>query len=107
MFFTPFDTTKEYFTADGSSRTTYKKLLTNYTVNNFTFDTVRVFMARASSSHPMTNHPFFNNLYFVTTIDYYFAKNVGLIQLNVTASSAGRTLKKNHKWVLKHYNLIN
>ncbi|MGA1772462.1 MAG: hypothetical protein ACO39T_09355 [Flavobacteriaceae bacterium] len=107
VFFTPFDTTKEYFTADGSSETTYKKLLTNYTVNNFTFDTVRVFMARRSNSNPMTNHPFFNDLYPATIVEYYFAKNVGIIQLNVTAYSRSLIKDKSHHWNLKYYKIVN
>ena len=107
VFFTPFDTTKEYFTADGSSQTTYKKLLTNYTVNNFTFDTVRVFMAQRSESNPMTDHPFFDDLYPKTNVEYYFAKNIGIIQLNVTAYSRSLIKDKSHHWNLKYYNIVN
>ena len=107
VFFTPFDTTKEYFTADGSSETTYKKLLTNYTVNNFTFDTVRVFMVRRSESNPMPNHPFFNDLYPKTNVEYYVAKNVGIIQLNVTAHSRSLIKDKSHHWYLKYYKIVN
>jgi len=68
VFFTPYDNTKE-FSADGVSHTKYLKLITNYQMKDFTFDTVRVFMARASSAHPITNHPFYKNLYPRTNID--------------------------------------
>jgi hypothetical protein len=106
VFFTPYDTTK-VFTADGVSHTKYVKLIANYKLNNFTFDTVRVFRAQLSSSHPMTNHPFFNDLYPHTNIEYYFAKNVGIVQLKITASNRGLTKRKDHRWNLKYYKIIN
>ena len=106
VFFTPYDNTKE-FTADGVSHTKYVKLITNYKMKDFTFDTVRVFMARASSAHPITNHPFYKNLYPYTNIEYYFAKNVGIIQLKITAWNSSTNADKNHNWNLKYYKIIN
>lgn len=106
VFFTPYDTTK-VFTADGVSHTKYVKLITNYKLNNFTFDTVRVFLARATPSHPITNHPFYKNLYFRTNIEYYFAKNVGIIQLKITGFNFNTNADKTHNWNLKYYKIIN
>jgi len=107
VFFTPYDTN---LTPSGGSGgvTTYKKLLTNYTVNNFTFDTVRVFMARASTSQPKTEHPFFKTLKELTLIEYYFAKNVGIVQLKITGyNTSGNNISKNHNWNLKYYKIVN
>lgn len=106
VFFTPYDNTKE-FSADGVSHTKYLKLITNYQMKDFTFDTVRVFMARASSAHPITNHPFYKNLYPRTNIEYYFAKNVGIVQLKITAFDFNTNADKNHCWNLKYYKIIN
>jgi hypothetical protein len=106
VFFTPYNTTKE-FSADGVSHTKYLKLITNYKLNNFTFDTVRVFMARATRSHPITNHLFYKNLYSRTNIEYYFAKNVGIVQLKITAFDFNTNADKNHNWNLKYYKIIN
>lgn len=106
VFFTPYDNTKE-FNADGVSHTKYVKLITNYQMKDFTFDTVRVFMARASSAHPITNHPFYKNLYPYSNIEYYFAKNVGIIQLKITAWNSSTNADKNHNWNLKYYKIIN
>jgi hypothetical protein len=107
VFFTPYDTTKE-FSADGASHTKYVKLITNYKMNNFTFDTVRVFRVKASSSHPITNHPFYKNLKPYTVIDYYFAKNVGIVQLKIIGyNNQGENIPKNHNWNLKYYKIIN
>ena len=101
VFFTPYDNTKEY-NANGVSHTKYVKLITNYKMKDFTFDTVRVFMARASSAHPITNHPFYKNLYPYTNIEYYFAKNVGIVQLKITAFDFNTNADKNHNWNLKY-----
>jgi hypothetical protein len=105
VFFTPYDNTKE-FNADGVSHTKYVKLITNYQMKDFTFDTVRVFMARASSAHPITNHPFYKNLYPYTNIEYYFAKNVGIIQLKITGFNFNTNADKTHNWNLKYYKII-
>lgn len=106
VFFTPYDNTKEY-SANGVSHTKYVKLITNYKMKDFTFDTVRVFMARASSAQPITNHPFYKNLYPYTNIEYYFAKNVGIVQLKITAWNSNTNADKNHNWNLKYYKIIN
>jgi hypothetical protein len=58
-------------------------------------------------THPMTNHPFFNDLYPHTNIEYYFAKNVGIVQLKITAYNGGLTKRKDHRWNLKYYKIIN
>jgi len=76
-------------------------------MRNFTFDTVRVFLARATLSHPITNHPFYKNLYFRTNIEYYFAKNVGIIQLKITGFNFNTNADKTHNWNLKYYKIIN
>ncbi|MEY4861581.1 MAG: hypothetical protein RL059_1285 [Bacteroidota bacterium] len=106
VFFTPYDTTKE--SSAGYSITKYVKLITNYKINNFTFDTVRVFRARPSTSHPITNHPFYKNLKPYTVIDYYFAKNVGIVQLQIIGyNNQGENIPKNHNWNLNYYKIIN
>ncbi len=107
VFFTPFDTNAE---ASGGSagETKYVKLISSYKLNNFTFDTVRVFRARATTSHPITNHPFYKNLKPYTVIDYYFAKNVGIVQLKIIGyNNQGKNIPKNHNWNLKYYKIIN
>ena len=106
VFFTPFDTNAE---ASGGSagETKYVKLISSYKLNNFTFDTVRVFRARATTSHPITNHLFYKNLYSRTNIEYYFAKNVGIVQLKITAFDFNTNTDKNHNWNLKYYKIIN
>jgi hypothetical protein len=107
VFFTPYDTTQE-FSADGVSHTKYVKLIANYKLNNFTFDTVRVFRVWATTSHPITNHPFYKNLKPRTVIDYYFAKNVGIVQLKIIGyNNQGNNIPKNHNWNLKYYKIIN
>jgi hypothetical protein len=107
VFFTPYDTTQE-FSADGVSHTKYIKLIANYKLNNFTFDTVRVFRVWATTSHPITNHPFYKNLKPHTVIDYYFAKNVGIVQLKIIGyNNQGKNTPKNHNWNLKYYKIIN
>jgi hypothetical protein len=105
VFFTPYDTVTE--SSAGYSITKYIKLITNYKLNNFTFDTVRVFRATPSTSHPITNHPFYKNLYPRTNIEYYFAKNVGIVQLKITAFDFNTNADKNHCWNLKYYKIIN
>jgi hypothetical protein len=106
VFFTPSDTTQE-FSADGVSHTKYVKLIANYKLNNFTFDTVRVFRVWATTSHPITNHPFYKNLKPHTVIDYYFAKNVGIVQLKIIGyNNQGENIPKNHNWNLKYYKII-
>jgi hypothetical protein len=107
VFFTPYDTTQE-FSADGVSHTKHVKLIANYKLNNFTFDTVRVFRVWATTSHPITNHPFYKNLKPHTVIDYYFAKNVGIVQLKIIGyNNQGNNIPKNHNWNLKYYKIIN
>jgi hypothetical protein len=106
VFFTPYDTTQE-FSADGVSHTKYVKLIANYKLNNFTFDTVRVFRVWATTSHPITNYPFYKNLKPHTVIDYYFAKNVGIVQLKIIGyNNQGENIPKNHNWNLKYYKII-
>jgi hypothetical protein len=106
-FFTPYNTSTEA-TANGGAHTKYVKLITNYNINNFTFDTVRVFMTRVSSAHPYTNHTFFKTLYPYTNVEYYFAKNVGIVQLKIAGyNNQGENIPKNHNWNLKYYKIIN
>jgi hypothetical protein len=66
-----------------------------------------VFMARSTPSHPITNHPFFKNLYPRTNIEYYFAKNVGIIQLKITGFNFNNNADKTHNWNIKYYKIIN
>ena len=107
VFFTPYDTNLEAIGGSGGE-TKYVKLITNYKLNNFTFDTVRVFRARATEAHPITNHPFYKNLKPLTVIDYYFAKNVGIVQLKIIGyNNQGENIPKNHNWNLKYYKIIN
>jgi hypothetical protein len=108
VFFTPYDTNLEAIGgSSGGGETKYVKLITNYKLNNFTFDSVRVFRARATTAHPITNHPFYKNLYSQTIIDYYFAKNVGIVQLKITGYNFNTNADKNHNWNLKYYKIIN
>jgi hypothetical protein len=69
---------------------------------------VRVFMTRVSSAHPYTNHTFFKTLYPYTNVEYYFAKNVGIVQLKIAGyNNQGENIPKNYNWNLKYYKIIN
>ena len=77
------------------------KLLTNYTLNNMTFDTVRVF--RIGNDCVMQQCRAYCG---GGKSDYYYAKGVGLIKIYNESSRWFDGALMNHSWNLKRYRIV-
>lgn len=89
-----------YYTSD--KKVVYQiKLLTNYTLNNMTFDTVRVF--RIGNDYVMQQCKYYCR---GGKSDYYYAKGVGLIRIYNESFRWFDQTPMNHSWNLKRYKIV-
>ncbi len=102
IFYKPYDTAELRF--DGKS--IYKGLLLNYKVNKITFDTVRVFQCNPTQIWPRTENKFFEKLYILSIVKFYFAKSIGLIKLEVSAYNLETGKPATHCWNLVSCKII-
>lgn len=102
VFFKPYDSTINGY---WSSPTYYKGMLTNYNVLGKVYDTVRVFKVQATSGWPKLNSWRTNRLNHLASVQYYWARKVGLIQLKVFAWDRAIDEPFTHNWLLKNYSV--
>lgn len=102
VFFKPYDSSIYGYV---SSPTYYKGFLTNYVVSGKSYDTVRVFKVQVSSGWPKINSWRYPRLYYFASVQYYWAKGVGLIQLRVFAWDKVSDEAFTHNWNLKEFKL--
>ena len=100
IFFKPYDTNS--IGGYGSSESHYKGTLYNYKVLKVTYDSVRVFKVDLGGTFPRISIKTDD----MGILEYYFAKNIGIVQVKVIVGSADYTKLINFNWNLKYCKLI-
>ena len=83
IFFKPYDTNSP--SGFGSSESHFKGTLYNYKVLKITYDSVKVFKVDIGGTFP---RPKIKTIHY-GVIEYYYAKNIGIVQIKVSTGKEG------------------